>query len=620
MEFFVQNVSLVILFPLWTALLIFIGKFTGVLKSKKNILFLTLISTIFGLIFSLSLFGIVTSTPGYVAENTFNFFAVNDFRVECGYLIDLTSVFMLLVVYAVTLPVQIYSYSYMRDDTGFAKFFALMNFFTFSMSGLVLSPNLFQTYIFWELVGAVSYLLISFWYNKISASNAGKKAFIMNRIGDFCLLAGIIITSVILYNFSGMPDLADIPFTSIDDISSYLFTYTSEPLFAIICVLLIFGSIAKSAQFPLHTWLADAMEGPTPVSALIHSATMVAAGVFLISRLYPVYYQSAFVMNFILVIGLITAVLASFFAITCRDIKRILAFSTSSQLGIMFIALGTGALTGGMVYLASHAFIKSMLFLSVGIIMVLYFGKTSLDDVGEIRKNFPALAGLFLIGALSLSGILFSGFSAKALIFHHLLETHNYFVIIALISISFMTAYYIFRMYFLLFVKNYDGKKSVSSKINYIMLVPVCLLCVVVLGLGFFLPSMSEIKFEIIPVSVEIAAIIFAYICYVKIDNMPKLPILYKLSYNRFYFDDIYDYISKNIYGGVCKLANIIDDFIFDGVVSLIAFINKLNSWIFSKMQSGQIQSYICYSIVIIAAILTSFCLVYSLVAYFAEV
>ena len=397
MEFFIQNISSILFFPFWVAVIIFIGKITSLLKSYKMIFSITLLATIWGLISSIFAFSKTVLNLGYVYEDTFSFLSVNNLNFELGCYVDIVSAFMLLVIFAVTLFVQIYSYFYMKEDKSFPRFFALMNLFTFSMCGLVLSPTLFQTYIFWELVGVSSYLLIGFWYKKVSAANAAKKAFIMNRIGDFCLLAGIIISSVLIYNYSGSADLIDIPYSGIDKIAAYLFTYTSEPVFILICVLLIFGSIAKSAQFPLHTWLADAMEGPTPVSALIHSATMVAAGVFLVNRLYPIYYQSHFVMNFILVIGLITAIMCAFFAITCKDIKRVLAYSTSSQLGIMFIALGSGALTGSMIYLASHAFIKSMLFLIAGIVMIAYSHSTNIDDFGGLRKKFPLMAVSFLI-------------------------------------------------------------------------------------------------------------------------------------------------------------------------------------------------------------------------------
>ncbi len=619
MEIFIQNIGLTVLFPLWCSVLIFLGNFLSILKSKKIILSLTLLSTTFGLITSLFTFFNAMVTENFVLENTFKFLSVNNFILELGTYIDLTSSFMLLIIFTVTLAVQIYSYSYMYNDASFSRFFALMNFFTFSMSALVLSPNLFQIYICWELVGVSSYLLISFWFHKNAASNAGKKAFVMNRIGDMCLLAGIILSSIIIYNYSGQTDFADIPFSSIDKIAAYLFTYTSEPIFIIICVLLILGSIAKSAQFPLHTWLPDAMEGPTPVSALIHSATMVAAGVFLIARLFPIYYQSSFVMNFIVIIGIISALIGAFCAITCRDIKRILAYSTSSQLGIMFIALGSGALTASMLYLATHAFIKSMLFLCAGLIMSLYLGKTDIDNFGGLKKHMSLIAYIFLIGAFSLSGILFSGFASKSLVFHHLFETHSYYIILSLLVISFMTAFYIFRMYFLVFEGN--SHTSDNKKYSHVMVVPILFLCVITLLLGFFLPKMSTLKYELIPVTTELVAILLAYLFYVKFVNMlPKLPILYNLSYNKLYIDNFYDFITQKLYLGICKTANFIDDYIFDGTVFVTVFLTKLNAWLNSKFQTGSVQSYISYSFAILALVLTGFCLVYSLVAYFAEV
>ncbi len=617
MEFFVQNVSSILFFPLWVAVVIFIGKITSLLKSYKTIFGITLLATIWGLISSILVFAKTITNMGYVFEDTFSFISINNLNFELGCYVDLVSAFMLLVIFAVTLFVQIYSYFYMKNDESFPRFFALMNLFTFSMCGLVLAPTLFQTYVFWELVGVTSYLLIGFWYKKISAANAAKKAFIMNRIGDFCLLAGIILSSVLIYNYSGSADLIDIPYSGIDRVAAYLFTYTSEPVFIANCILLLFGSIAKSAQFPLHTWLADAMEGPTPVSALIHSATMVAAGVFLINRLYPIYYQSHFVMNFILVIGLITAIICAFFAITCRDIKRILAYSTSSQLGIMFIALGTGALTGSMIYLASHAFIKSMLFLIAGIVMIAYSGSTSIDDFGGLRKKMPILAGCYLIGAFALAGVLFSGFSAKALIFHHLFETHSYITISFLILISFMTAFYIFRLYFVVF----EGKSEKNiTNLPKLILVPVSCLALIVLVIGLFFPNMGKFNNDILPLVFEVIAVALAFVLYIKVTNLKKLPLLYNLSFNRLYIDNLYDFLARKLYSKLALLANFIDDYLYDGMVGLVVFITRLKSYINSKMQTGVIQSYFAYSFLILALILTGFCLIYSLIAYWVEV
>ena len=445
MDFFVQNISLTLFFPMWVTLLILIGKFTGILKSKKTILALTLLSSVWGVISSSFVLAKVLLTPNFTYESVINFLNVKGIAFDLGCYVDLISAFLMLIVFTVSLIIQIYAYYYMKEDKSFVRFFTFFNFFTFTMIGLVLAPNIFQTYIFWELVGVASYLLIGFWYKKDSAQKAAKKAFLMNRIGDTLLLAGIIFSSVLMYNYASDNSFVAIPYSSLDEISSILYTYTTETTFAIICVMIFFGSIAKSAQFPLHTWLVDAMEGPTPVSALIHSATMVAAGVFLVARLYPIYFQSTFAMNFIIAIGLITAILCAYFAMTCDDVKKILAYSTSSQLGIMFVALGSGALTGGVVYLCSHAFIKSMLFLCAGGIITAFAGNSNIRKMGGLRKKSPILATCFIIGALSLCGLMFSGFVSKSLIIHQLFETSNYLILSLLILVSFMTAYYIFR-------------------------------------------------------------------------------------------------------------------------------------------------------------------------------
>lgn len=618
MDFFVQNMYIAILFPLWISMLILIGKFTATIKSKKTILILTLISSIWGLISSIFVFSKVAINQNFTFESTIPFLSVQNIAFELGYYVDLLSAFMLLIVFAVAFLVQIYAYFYMKEDRSFVRFFTYFNFFLFSMAGLVLSPNMFQTYIFWELVGVSSYLLIGFWYKKDKAQKAAKKAFIMNRIGDCCLLAGIIYSSVILFNFAPDISVVAIPYSNLDEISSLLYAYTTEIAFGVICVLFFFGSIAKSAQFPLHTWLVDAMEGPTPVSALIHSATMVAAGVFLVARLYPVYYQSAFAMNFITVIGMITAIMCAYFALTCIDIKKILAYSTSSQLGIMFVALGSGALTGGIIYLASHAFIKAMLFLCAGVVIKALAGKTDIREMGGLRKSIPVVSYTFLIGAFALSGLLFSGFATKSVIFHQLFSTSNILLLSLIVLVSFMTSFYIFRLYFLVF----EGKsnESIESKQNWGLCIPIIIFSAIIILLGFFYPNLTDIKLDIIPLSVEILAIILAFILYRNRMNLPKIPILYKLSYNALYIDDLYSIIAGKFYSAISSLADLVDKYVFDGMVYGVAFLARLKSWLCSKMQTGNLQSYFSYAFLILALLFTCFCIVYSLVAYFVEV
>lgn len=618
MDFFVQNMYIAILFPLWISMLILIGKFTATIKSKKTILILTLISSIWGLISSIFVFSKVAINQNFTFESTIPFLSVQNITFELGYYVDLLSAFMSLIVFAVAFLVQIYAYFYMKEDRSFVRFFTYFNFFLFSMAGLVLSPNMFQTYIFWELVGVSSYLLIGFWYKKDKAQKAAKKAFIMNRIGDCCLLAGIIYSSVILFNFAPDISVVAIPYSNLDEISSLLYAYTTEIAFGVICVLFFFGSIAKSAQFPLHTWLVDAMEGPTPVSALIHSATMVAAGVFLVARLYPVYYQSAFAMNFITVIGMITAIICAYFALTCIDIKKILAYSTSSQLGIMFVALGSGALTGGIIYLASHAFIKAMLFLCAGVVMKALAGKTDIREMGGLRKSIPVVSYTFLIGAFALSGLLFSGYATKSVIFHQLFSTSNVLLLSLIVLVSFMTSFYIFRLYFLVFEGKSNG--SLENKQNWGLNIPIIIFSVIIILLGFFYPDLTEFKLDIIPLSVEILAIILAFILYRNRMTLPKIPILYKLSYNALYIDDLYSIIAGNFYSAISTFADLIDRYVFDGMVYGVAFLARLKSWLCSKMQTGNLQSYFSYAFLILALLFTCFCIVYSLVAYFVEV
>lgn len=618
MDFFVQNMYIAILFPLWISMLILIGKFTATIKSKKTILILTLISSIWGLISSIFVFSKVALNQAFTFENTISFLNVQNINFELGYYVDLLSAFMTLIVFAVTLLVQIYAYFYMKEDKSFVRFFTYFNFFLFSMAGLVLSPNLFQTYVFWELVGVSSYLLIGFWYKKDKAQKAAKKAFLMNRIGDFCFLTAIIYSSVLLFNFAPDISVVEIPFAKLDEISSLLYAYTSDIAFFVICALFFFGAIAKSAQFPLHTWLVDAMEGPTPVSALIHSATMVVAGVFLVARLYPIYYQSTLAMNFITVIGMTTAILCGYFALTCVDIKKILAYSTSSQLGIMFVALGSGALTGGIIYLASHAFIKSMLFLCAGVVIKAFAGNTDIRNMGGLRKSMPTVAYTFLVGAFALSGLLFSGFSAKSIIFHQLFNTSNILLLSLIILVSFMTTFYIFRLYFLVF----EGKEENNIKYEkkFGLIIPIIAMAVIIILLGIFYPNLSDIKLDIISFAIEMFALILAFVLYKNRKNLPKIPVLYKLSYNAFYIEDFYSYISCKIYSSVAKLAELIDNYVFDGMVYIVAFLARLKSWLCSKMQTGNIQSYFSYAFLILALLFTGFCIVYSLVAYFVEV
>nr|QBC71951.1 NADH-plastoquinone oxidoreductase subunit 5 [Gisekia sp. GY-2019] len=394
----------------------------------------------------------------------------NDFSLEFGYLIDPLTSIMSMLITTVAILVLIYSDNYMSHDQGYLRFFAYMSFFNTSMLGLVISSNLIQIYIFWELVGMCSYLLIGFWFTRPIASNACQKAFVTNRVGDFGLLLGILG----LYWITGSFEFGDLFETFKNLINKNEIDFLS----CILCTLFLFaGAVAKSAQFPLHVWLPDAMEGPTPISALIHAATMVAAGIFLVARLLPLFIAIPYTMNVISFIGIITVLLGATFALAQKDIKRSLAYSTMSQLGYMMLALGMGSYRAALFHLITHAYSKALLFLGSGSVIhsmeaiVGYSPDKSQNMVlmGGLRRHVPITKISFLIGTLSLCGIPpLACFWSKDEILNDSWLYSPIFAIIAYFTAG-LTAFYMFRIYLLTFeghlnvyCKNYSGKKNSS--------------------------------------------------------------------------------------------------------------------------------------------------------------
>nr|YP_009771046.1 NdhF [Parkinsonia africana]QIT01748.1 NdhF [Parkinsonia africana] len=394
----------------------------------------------------------------------------NDLSLEFGYLIDSLTSIMSILITTVGILVLIYSDNYMSHDEGYLRFFAYMSFFNTSMLGLVTSSNLIQIYIFWELVGMCSYLLIGFWFTRPIAANACQKAFVTNRVGDFCLLLGILG----LYWITGSLEFRDL----FEIFNNLIYNNEVNLLLVTLCAFLLFGgSVAKSAQFPLHVWLPDAMEGPTPISALIHAATMVAAGIFLVARLLPLFIVIPSIMNGIALIGIITVVLGATLALAQKDIKRSLAYSTMSQLGYMMLALGMGSYRAALFHLITHAYSKALLFLGSGSIIhsmeaiVGYSPDKSQNMVlmGGLTKHVPITKIAFLVGTLSLCGIPpFACFWSKDEILNDSWLYSPIFAIIAC-STAGLTAFYMFRIYLLVFegylnvnCKNYNGKKNSS--------------------------------------------------------------------------------------------------------------------------------------------------------------
>nr|QVX29710.1 NADH-plastoquinone oxidoreductase subunit 5 [Parkinsonia aculeata] len=394
----------------------------------------------------------------------------NDLSLEFGYLIDSLTSIMSILITTVGILVLIYSDNYMSHDEGYLRFFAYMSFFNTSMLGLVTSSNLIQIYIFWELVGMCSYLLIGFWFTRPIAANACQKAFVTNRVGDFFLLLGILG----LYWITGSLEFRDL----FEIFNNLIYNNEVNLLLVTLCAFLLFGgSVAKSAQFPLHVWLPDAMEGPTPISALIHAATMVAAGIFLVARLLPLFIVIPSIMNGIALIGIITVVLGATLALAQKDIKRSLAYSTMSQLGYMMLALGMGSYRAALFHLITHAYSKALLFLGSGSIIhsmeaiVGYSPDKSQNMVlmGGLTKHVPITKIAFLVGTLSLCGIPpFACFWSKDEILNDSWLYSPIFAIIAC-STAGLTAFYMFRIYLLVFegylnvnCKNYNGKKNSS--------------------------------------------------------------------------------------------------------------------------------------------------------------
>ncbi|BCG49537.1 NADH-quinone oxidoreductase subunit L [Candidatus Profftella armatura (Diaphorina cf. continua)] len=424
--------------------------------------------------------------------NLYTLLIFSDIKLEIGFLIDHLTVLMMCIITFISLIVHIYSIHYMKKDSGYNRFFSYISLFTFSMLLLVMSNNLFQLFLGWEMVGMVSYLLIGFWYDKPLAITANLKAFLINRIGDVGLILGI----CLLFNYIGSMNYIKI-FSCSANIAYLNLPNTNCMLITIICICLFIGAIAKSAQFPLHTWLPDSMEGPTPASALIHAATMVTAGIFIITRMSPLFELSNTALSIILFIGAITAFFMGLLGIIQNDIKRIIAYSTLSQLGYMTVGLGASAYTISIFHLMTHAFFKALLFLAAGSIIINMKHNQDIRKMGGLYKYMPITCITSLIGLLSLVGApFFSGFYSKdsiinATYFSQI--TGSKFAYFLLLISVFITSFYSFRMYFLIFfgkenfknIKNFPIKKK-PNELSFSILFSLIILSIPSILIGFF--------------------------------------------------------------------------------------------------------------------------------------
>ena len=483
-------------------------------------------------------------------------FTVGDVTLSWGIIVDELSIVMLGLVTLVALAVQVYSLSYMKDEPAFGWYFAVHSLFAAAMLTLVLADNFLLLYIAWELVGLCSYLLIGFWYQRRSAAEAAKKAFITTRIGDVGLLIGILL----LFNETGTFDIATIIHVAEQGaISSGTLTAA---------LLLIFlGAMGKSAQFPLHVWLPDAMEGPTPVSALIHAATMVVAGVFLVARIFPLFVLSPDAMLVVAVIGLTTALVAAAMALVMTDLKRVLAYSTISHLGFMMLALGAGGYTAAIFHLVAHAFAKALLFLGAGSVTH-GTDKTDIRDMGGLRKRMPLTFVTFGIGALALAGIPpLGGFFSKDEILVAVLDgRHPIFFVLVLVA-ALMSALYMARVFFLVFFGELKRENNRAHESPLLMVLPLAVLAVLALTAGLLAPAWTsdyqgfgawlfhdephayKVNVMVMALSVALAVGGFAlgWALYVKGSLSPdrirqQMSGLHTLTVNKFYIDELYQW------------------------------------------------------------------------------
>ena len=383
-------------------------------------------------------------------ETLYTWMNVGGLKMEVGFLVDGLTAMMMCVVTFVSLMVHIYTIGYMEEDEGYNRFFAYISLFTFSMLMLVMSNNMLQLFFGWEAVGLVSYLLIGFWFNKPTAIFANMKAFLVNRVGDFGFILGIGLIAA----YAGTLNYAE-AFAKADELAKLAFPGTGWMLVTVICICLFIGAMGKSAQFPLHVWLPDSMEGPTPISALIHAATMVTAGIFMVARMSPLFELSDTALSFIMIIGAITALFMGFLGIIQNDIKRVVAYSTLSQLGYMTVALGASAYSVAVFHLMTHAFFKALLFLAAGSVIIGMHHNQDIRWMGGVRKYMPITWITSLLGTLALIGTpLFAGFYSKDSIIEAVHESHLTgagFAYFAVLAGVFVTAFYSFRLYFLVF-------------------------------------------------------------------------------------------------------------------------------------------------------------------------
>ncbi|WP_028402157.1 NADH-quinone oxidoreductase subunit L [Ectobacillus panaciterrae] len=531
---------------------------------------------------------------------------IGDKTITFGFEVNALNALMLFIVTLVSFLVHMYARGYMRGDERLHIFYAYLGLFTFAMLGLVLATNLLQLYIFWELVGLGSFLLIGFYFFKPEAKAAAKKAFIMTRIGDVGLFIGMIL---LFWQVGSFEYDAIFEAVSAGKISAAMITVTA--------ILIFVGAVGKSGQFPLHTWLPDAMEGPTPVSALIHAATMVAAGVYLVATMFPLFQASETAMTTVAVIGGITAIFAASIGLVQTDIKRVLAYSTVSQLGYMMLALGSAGYVAGVFHLTTHAFFKALLFLAAG--SVIHAAHTQdIEKMGGLFSKMKVTGTLFLIGTLAISGVPFlSGFFSKDEILLAAWQRGNYGLFWLAVVAAFFTAFYMFRLYFLVFTGKPRGDQKGVHESPKIMTIPMMVLGVLAVVAGYintpwfgtFLGDWltKDVPFQheghgpswimIVAALVSLAGIALAYFIYGKGALSRnwlggRNSVVYDILKNKYYIDEFYGRSIILLVKGIALILNAVEKYIVEGLAQVIGGIAKGTGALGSKLQSGQVQTY----------------------------
>jgi NADH-quinone oxidoreductase subunit L len=600
-----ENLPWLILFlPLLSAAAITL--FT--LRSKTVSSLISIGAVVIGFVFSLVF--IHANGFQFAGETSVSWLSLGDLKVDFGLRLDALSMMMLLIVTGVGGAIHIYSYGYMHDDPSQARFFACLSLFTFSMLGIVLANNFLLMFIAWELVGVSSYLLIGFWFEKPSAADAAKKAFLTNRLGDFGFLAGILMVWGLLgsLNFSALQStLAANPAALGAD--------------ATVAGLLVFcGAAGKSAQFPLHVWLPDAMEGPTPVSALIHAATMVAAGVYMLCRTIYLYNPAA--LQVIAYIGGFTSLLAALIAVQQNDIKRIIAYSTLSQLGYMVMAVGLAGPVPAMFHLTTHAFFKALLFLSAGSVIIGMHHEQDIWQMGNLRQKMPITFWTFLFGALALSGVWpLSGFFSKDSILAQAVARHNYLLFAVGVFVAGLTTFYTFRLFCVVFL---GKEKSEAARHAHespaVMTLPLVVLAVFsiiggLLGLeGIYrynFPAETETSagfaaalfapFAHSPLAACLGLLAFAIgivaawslYAHATTDPLPaKLGAPGVWMKNKFYFDELYEATFIRLHDAIAMVVDWFDRWIIQGGLIMVRGTTDLSGRMLRNVQTGNLQTY----------------------------